>query len=220
MGFSQKESELVDQLQSFAGGISADPGLYLVSTPDSVTIQTAVDAFLAARVVCNTPATRNIGTIDEKDAKKASALGVCRNFYRQIQNSAGISNEAKLLIGVLPLNPTRTQRNCPNTSPAVAVLASTPGAQTVEYRDSMDLASRSKPDGATMCQLFVEIGEENADTFDITKARFVGNFTANPMVVVFDEADRGKQATYFARWAGRRGDVSMWSNPVSLAIAA
>ena len=161
MSFSQKESELVLQLQAFAGGISADPGLYLLGTPDALTIQTAVDLFLAARVVANTPATRNVGTIDEKEARKASALGVCRGFYRQIQNSSGISNEAKLLIGVLPLNPTRTRRDCPNTSPVVAVIASTPGAQTTEFRDSMDLASKAKPAGATMCQLFVEVSEEN-----------------------------------------------------------
>jgi hypothetical protein len=220
MSFSQKESVLVDQLQAFAAGISANPGLYLVSVPDSVTIQTAVDLFLAARVVANTPATRNVGSIDEKDARKASALGVCRNFYRQIQNSAGISNEAKLLIGVLPLNPTRTKRDCPNTSPVVAVIASTPLAQTTEFRDSMDLASKAKPAGATMCQLFVEIGEENAEVFDPAKAKFVGNFTANPMPVIFNPEDRGKQATYFARWGGKRNEFGQWSLPVSMTIAA
>ena len=220
MGFSNKESVLVDQLQAFAAGITADPGLYLLSEPDALTIQTAVDLFLAARVVANTPATRNVGSIDEKEAKKASALGVCRGFYRQIQNSSGISNEAKLLIGVLPLNPTRTKRDCPNTSPVVAVIASTPLAQTTEYRDSMDLASRSKPAGATMCQLFVQVDTENAEGFDPAKARFVGNFTANPMVVVFEEADRGKQATYFARWGGKRNEFGQWSLPVSMTIAA
>ena len=82
MSFSQRESELVDELQAFAGGISADPGLYLLGAPDALTIQTSVDQFLAARVVANTPATRNVGSIDDKDAKKASALGVCRGFYR------------------------------------------------------------------------------------------------------------------------------------------
>jgi hypothetical protein len=84
----------------------------------------------------------------------------------------------------------------------------------------MDLASKAKPAGATMCQLFVEVSEENAETFDPAKARFVGNFTANPMVVVFDEADRGKQATYFARWGGKRNEFGQWSLPVSMTIAA
>src|SRR4051812_17883334 len=82
MGFSNKESVLVDQLQTFADGIVANPPLYQLSTPDSVLIQNTVDAFLAARVVANNPATRNVGSIDDKQAKKSSALGVCRSFYR------------------------------------------------------------------------------------------------------------------------------------------
>jgi hypothetical protein len=71
-----------------------------------------------------------------------------------------------------------------------------------------------------MCQLFVEVGAENAQTFDETKARFVGNYTTSPMAVIFDDAERGKQATYFARWGGKRNEFGQWSLPVSMTIAA
>jgi hypothetical protein len=50
--------------------------------------------------------------------------------------------------------------------------------------------------GATMCQLFVEIGDDNAEVFDESNARFVGKYTTNPMPVFFDEGDRGKIASY------------------------
>jgi hypothetical protein len=40
------------------------------------------------------------------------------------------------------------------------------------------------------------------------------------MTVVFDAEDNGKIATYFARWSSRRGDMSNWSAPASMAIAA
>ena len=82
----------------------------------------------------------------------------------------------------------------------------------------MDPNKRAKPFGAISLQLFVNVAEEvdpNPDT-----ARFVGNYTKNPIVVAFDHSENGKQATYFARWQGRRGDVGPWSVPVSLAIAA
>ena len=36
---------------------------------------------------------------------------------------------------------------------------------------------------------------------------------------LYSVADNGKQATYFARWAGSRGDTSPWSAPATLAIA-
>jgi hypothetical protein len=55
---------------------------------------------------------------------------------------------------------------------------------------------------------------------DPDEAQFYGKFTKNPVAVGFAPADNGKQATYFARWAGRRGDTGPWSAPVTLAIAA
>ena len=220
MSFSRKEWELVVQLPVFADGIAANPGLYQVTAPDAAACVAAVNDFVAKYAAWNNPATRTIGTLEAKDAAKASALGICRVFYRQIQINNGITNENKLLIGVTPLSNAKTRRNCPQTSPAVAVVASTPAAHTVQFRDSTDLTRRGLPMGATMCQLFVEIGAENAGTFDETKARFVGNYTLNPMAVVFDDADRGKQATYFARWGGKRNEFGQWSLPVSMTIAA
>lgn len=220
MAFSHREPELITQLPVFASGIAANIGLYQVSQPDSDAISTAVDEFVAKYTVWNNPATRTAGNLEAKNASKFSALSLCRVFYRAIQLNNGISNEAKVDIGVTPLSNTRTERNCPQTSPSITITASTPGAQTASFRDSTDLTRRALPMGATMCQLFVEVGTENGETFDITKARFVGNYTTNPMAVVFDEADRGKQATYFARWGGRRNEFGQWSLPVSMTIAA
>ena len=220
MAFSNKESQLVIQLPVFADGIAANISLYQVTQPDSDAISAAVAEFVDKYAVWNNPATRTIGSLEAKSAAKASALGICRFFYRQIQINNGISNENKLVIGVTPLSNTRTRRNCPQTSPALSIVASTPAAQTVQFRDSTDLVRRGLPMGATMCQLFVQIGDENADTFDETKARFIGNYTTNPMAVIFDDDERGKQATYFARWGGRRNEFGQWSLPVSMTIAA
>src|SRR5688572_15051672 len=55
---------------------------------------------------------------------------------------------------------------------------------------------------------------------DIEDAQFYRMFTTSPMPVFFESADRAKIATYFARWIGRRGDMSTPSAPVSMAIAA
>src|SRR5687768_3352781 len=102
--FSQKEAVLVDQLNAFSGGISASPSLYQVSSPDAAAIAAAVEDFIQKRTAWNTPATHNPGSLEAKNASKASALGICRVFYRQIAANVGISDEDKVLIGVLPLN--------------------------------------------------------------------------------------------------------------------
>ena len=218
MGFPRKEDELAVALTTFANGIEANYALYQVSEPDSVAIKTAVDNFIAARNVALNPATRNTGSIDAKDAMKASALGICRVFYRQIQVNVGVDNEDKLLIGVKPLSTTRTPRHCPANAPGLNAVAATMGAHTLTYYNSVDPSTRSKPVGATELELFVAIEEE--PTGDFEKAKFYRKFTTNPMAVMFEPSDKGKTATYYARWAGIRGDVGPLSAPVSLPIAA
>lgn len=220
MAFSKKESELVTQLGVFADGIAGNLGVYQIQQPDSDAISAAVDQFIADYGIWNNPATRNVASLDAKNASKSGALGICRVFYRQIQNNNGISDGDKELIGVTPLNDTKTERHCPETAPGIVIVAATPAAHTVQFRDSTGLVPRGLPFGATMCQLFVQVGEENAQTLDLSKARFVGNYTSNPMAVPFDDDERGKQATYFARWGGKRNEFGSWSLPVSMTIAA
>jgi len=106
----------------------------------------------------------------------------------------------------------------PNTSPALSVVASTMGAQTVRFADSMAPTTRAKPFGALMLQLYVAVGPTNAENPDT--AKFLGNYSTNPIPVFFDFPDRGKQATYFGRWANQRNQVGPWSSPASLSIAA
>ena len=69
-----------------------------------------------------------------------------------------------------------------------------------------------------MMQLWVAVG--TAATTDEDEAEFYGTFTKNPIPVGFSGADDGKVATYFARWANRKGDTGPWSLAVSMRIAA
>ena len=98
------------------------------------------------------------------------------------------------------------------------VVAATFGTHTLRFADSLSPESAAKPFGASEVQLFVAVAE--TPIFDPLVGRFYNKFTKNPVAVAFVSADNGKQASYFGRWAGRRGDVSPWSNPVTLAIAA
>jgi hypothetical protein len=218
MAIPRNEDGLAIWMPVFAAGISTNASLYGIAIPDAATIQSAVDQFISARTIALNPATRNVGTIDEKDVKKASALGVCRLFYSDIQRNNGVSNDDKLLIGVTPLSTSRTRRNCPQTVPGLNAVAATQGAHTVEYFNSVDQTNRAKPFGATEIELFVAVADEVVS--DPAEAKFYRKFTTNPMAVFFNAEDSGKRATYFARWAGIRGDTSPFSAGVSLPIAA
>ena len=108
--------------------------------------------------------------------------------------------------------------NVPASSPLLNVLGATPGSHTVRYSDTSTPDSAAKPCGAAMMQLWVAIG--TAATTDEDEAEFYGTVTKNPIPVGFTGADDEKVATYFARWANRKGDTGPWSLPVSMRIAA
>lgn len=220
MALSDKDPELLVQLPVFANGIAADVGRFQLSNADAQAMLSAVNRYVQRCAVWRDPATRTSTACTAKDAARISALGICRVFYRLIQLNQGISNASKLAIGVTPLSGTRTPRLCPQVSPALFFNAATPGAHTLNFRDSTGLVPRGLPFGATMCQVFVEVGPDNAETFDESRARFIGNFVRNPIVVTYDSADRGKQATYFARWGGKRNQFGQWSLPLAVTIAA
>src|SRR5687768_4778487 len=112
MSIPNTEDDLALWMTSFRDGIRADVGKYFVTQGDSDTITSAVDAFLAARIVANNPATRTVRTVDAKNAQRVNAEGVCRTFYGLIQRNNGISNDDKLAIGVTPLGTERTPRTC------------------------------------------------------------------------------------------------------------
>jgi hypothetical protein len=205
-------------METFSDGLNADPGKYMVSVADAAATAVAVQSFGDALAISSNPATRTSVTVAAKDDARTSAEQICRQFAILIKYNNGISDPDKIAIGVKPVNNSREPVECPQTSPILSIIAATPGAQTLRYADSMTPDSAAKPFGATELQLFVAV-EEDA-VADPAQAKFIGKFTKNPMSVDFAPTDNGKQATYFARWSSRRGEVGPWSLPISMSIAA
>jgi hypothetical protein len=204
-------------MQAFAAGISANPALYMLTAGQAESIQGVVDQFAADFRIAKNEATRTKGTICAKDDSRHVAEQLCRQYAMLIKGNAGITDGDKFAIGVRPVNRARTRVKCPQTSPALGILAATPGEHTLRFKDSI-LEGAGKPFGATELLLFVAIGDEKIAPQ--TDARFYRKFTKNPMVVEFRPEDDGKVATYYGQWASRRGDVGPLSLPVSMRIAA
>jgi hypothetical protein len=214
----KQDAQALLWMQAFAAGIDGNPATYFVSAADATAITNAVDAFAAALADATDPNQRTPVIVATKDEARNAAEQLCRQFATLIKFNAGISNPDKIAIGVRPVNPNRDPIECPQTSPMVNIVAATPGSHTLRFADSMTPDSPAKPFGASELLLFVAVDDEAVA--DPSLAKFYGKFTKNPMAVGFSAGENGKQATYFARWAGRRGDMSPWSAPVSMAIAA
>jgi hypothetical protein len=216
--FPRKEADRLAMMQTFAGTISAQPSVYMITPQEAAAIQQAVDLFAATYSRVLDPVTRGVVTVCAKDEARNNAEQLCRLYYSLIKPNAGISDADKIAIGVNPVNRSRTPIQCPQTSPLINIIAGTPGVHTLRYSDSMTPTSSGKPFGAIQLQLFVAIGETRAN--DPGEAQFYRDFTVNPMSVAFKAEDDGKLASYFGRWSSRRGDVGPWSLPASMRIAA
>jgi hypothetical protein len=97
-------------------------------------------------------------------------------------------------------------------------VAATNGAHTLGYKDSIDLTARASRSGAIDLLLFRTIADEA--TTDPEAAKFSGSSRRTRWPSRSTRQDNGKIATYFARWSSRRGGMSNWSAPASMAIAA
>ena len=213
-----EDGEALTWMRAFSNGITADPALYMVTVGDAAAIAAEVDGFETAYFTANDPSTRTQAAVSLKNQTRTSVEQICRHYAKLIKYNAGISDQAKIDIGVRPENSSREPINCPQSSPLVNILGNTPGTQTLRYSDSGTPDSAAKPFGAIQLQVFVAIADAPTDNAD--DASYYGGFTRNPIPVAFAEADDGKVASYFARWVGRKGDHGPWSQPVSMRIAA
>jgi hypothetical protein len=207
-----------DWLVNFNNVTGASPGVYLFRGADVSAVDAAVDAFVTALGIARGELTRNKTTVAQKNDCRDAAVGLCRQYAKLIKYNAGIDAAAKIAAGIKPPSNTVEPVECPLSSPVVIPVAATNGAHTLGYKDSIDLTARSKPAGAVDLLLFRTIS--TAATTDPEAAKFIGKFTKNPMAITFESEDNGKIATYFARWSSRRGGMSNWSAPASMAIAA
>jgi hypothetical protein len=104
------DAEFLSMAQSFAKGISDDPARYMLAPAQAESIQGAVDRFVAAFKVATNEATRNKGTVINKDDARHIAEQLIRQYAMLIKGNAGIDDSDKINIGVPPVNRSRTVR--------------------------------------------------------------------------------------------------------------
>lgn len=204
--------------ENFAGNITAAPAAYMLTPGQAASIQGVVDTFVAKLAIAQNELTRTKSTIADKDDARSIAESLIREYAIDIKNNDGIPDAQKLAIGVRPINPSREPIAAPSSPPLLNVLGNLPGVQSLRYADSNTPDSRSKPFGATELQLFRGIGD--TESLPLAECQFYAKITRNPIEVDFSEADDGKIATYYARWANAKGETGPWSVPVSFRIAA
>ena len=208
-------------LQNFSTLLTAAPTDYGLTAPNAVTVATENTAFQAAYTSASDPSTRTSATVAAKDAARVSAEAVVRPFAVLISLNAGVTDEAKVDIGVTVRTTVPTPIPPPLTSAALALVAGAPLAHTLRYFDTSTPTTKAKPFGAVALQVVRSVGV--APAVDPSVCPFLDLWTKSPNVSGFSAGDQGKVATYFCRWVTRGGpggasQYGPWSAPLSLII--
>lgn len=216
-----KDADFRTFLNNFAALITATPAAYGLAAPDAVIIQAQADAFDGAYVTANSAETRTPAAIAAKDAIRAEAEATIRPYAQDIARSSAVSNELKVGLGLNLPNPTRPPIPPPVVAPQVLLDNATPGQHKLRYRDSSSPAGKAKPVGAIGVELYRTIGI--APAVDPDAANYLGTYTKSPLFAQSAPADKGKTATYFARFvtksgAGGKAATGPWSAPLSVVI--
>lgn len=216
-----KDSLFRQWANTFANKLNANPEKFMMTPAQTQAIREAVDDFIEKYEVTLEKDTRTKTTIIAKDDARSIAETMCREWASLIKENLGISDEDKVAAGVRPINPARDPIFVPQTSPILAIIGNTPGAQTLQFRDPTEPTKRAKPFGASELQLFLAVTDsEGLTAAPLSEARFHSKVTRNPIAVEFGQDDNGRTATYYARWASAKGEFGPWSLPVVLKIAA
>jgi hypothetical protein len=205
--------------QNFSAKITAAPGAYGLMASDASAIATAFDLFDEALQQVLDPATKTKGTVADKNAKKAAMVATLRQYAQTVKRNRGVSNEAKIDLGLQISDGGPTPIPTPTTVPVLAVESDVPLVQSVEFRDITTPDRKAKPEGVTGMMLAVAVDAAGATPPAPEAAPVHGIATRQPYRVQFDAADKGKVAFYFGRWITGAGKVGPWSAVAQLSIA-
>lgn len=212
----QTDSGFADWSLNFHTLTTATPTAYGLTAPQAAAYAALDDDYQAAYIAATDPSTRTPVTVAAKDTAKFTAVALARELAQIVKADPDTTDmqltELGITVDKFPATPVPT----PTTFPLLDFLSATPGVHRLQFRDSDTPTTKAKPPGAISMEVWTDIGTVVAPT--PSAAAFYGDKTKSPFIVEYDEADRGKISTIFARWKTQTGKVGPWSDGVSFEI--
>lgn len=212
-----REALLSTWVSNFSTLITATPGAYGLMASDATVIATAVNLFNAALTLALNPATKTKGTVADKNAKKAAMLVTVRQYSQVIKRNLGVSNEAKIALGLTINAAGPTPVPAPSTMPVITPAPAGSLRQVIHFADATAPDRRAKPAGVKGLLVAVAVGTTPPPVRDLVPT--YGMATKQAFAVSFSEADAAKTAYYYGRWITASGLLGPWS-ALSQAIIA
>ncbi len=221
-----REGDLNNWLENFQARIVAAPASYGLSAGDATAIKNAYDAWHSAFLEAVGPTTRTRGKVLAKNEQKEQVLGIVRGYAATIRADAAVSDTLKLGLGLhvrtvgvdTRIGGGGSSIPAPATAPAIALIGMSQGTHNLRATDRETSSRRAKPAGTVGLLLFRIVADGAVN--DPEEARFLSFITRATYQSRFGPEDKGKTATYFARWTNAKGEVGPWSQATSMSIAA
>lgn len=212
----QSDSGIACWAGNFSALISAAPGEWGLTVAEAASIAGAAAAFQNALTIATQSSTRTAPAIVRKNDARTALLQTVRYYAQTIKRNPGISDKAKVALGlhIDALSPHAVP--APAGAPQLFVTPAAPLQHTLRFTDSDSPHRRAKPFGAKGLLVFISIGD--APPLSPEQASFHGMATRSPYTIFFESENRGKTACYYARWMSATGLMGPWSTCATLLI--
>jgi hypothetical protein len=183
--------------------------------PDAVeALQTKKARWTAAFVAAENPATRTKLTVIEKQEARKDYEAALRVFVKSYLAYNPAVTDVDREDFEIPVHKT-TRTPAPKADKAPYVTAIAHGPRQVRFDFGAEQGSTAKPAG----QHGVEIASVIADAKPPLRQLAHSNFdTHTPLILTFEDEERGKTLWYAARWENTRGAKGPWGEIVSVVI--
>ena len=212
----EKDSALNAWANNFSTLISASPGTYGLMAADAAAIAAQVSLFSAALLLATNPATRTKGTVADKNGKKAAMKQVLRQYALMIKQNQGISDQAKVNLGLTINDPTHTPLPVPPMAPELTLVSAGALHQIVRITDSADPQRAARPAGVQGVVLLAYVGATVPASPD--QAGFKKLITRRSAPLSYAPGDVGKIATVYGAYYNPAGQLGPLSAAASLLI--
>jgi hypothetical protein len=217
--FPDDDAGILAAVMTFATGVAANPNKYFLYKNDAELLVRVANEYKDAYFAAKDKSTRTEAAVCLKNQTQTSAMQAIRGYANMIRASAGVSDAAKIEIGVMPPKGTLSRRTCPQSEPLLKFHGTVPGMHQISISDSSTPNSRRKPFCAVRCELFMMMTDPAepvpmAFDEDASGSKYLRSYTRSRLQIAHPQPVKPMLITYFARWADSTGETG----PFSLAL--
>lgn len=218
--FPRTKPDKADWIANFSSKLTADPARYGQTAGVATAVAAVALTLATAYAVSIDPATRTSPTVAAANAAFAAAEAEIRPIATEISASLGVTDEAKLDIGVTLRSTNRTPRVAPATAPALVLDSQTPGIANMRWSNPEAPASKAAPLGCSGVEIVGGYALAAGAVPDTLPTLL--NPTRNPFVLDTG-GHEGKTCRLWARWVSTSGNngrktYSAWSPVLTFVV--